>query len=635
MSFAKRSTQLTVRQLRSYRVTAPEVSSGFILDFLQALDCPRALTVAILFREGEEHPAKGMVEQVAVTDGEEQDVPAHQQLAELVCDPLHYDSVVRFRDAYAATALLSKYEDLFLGYDKDQKALEKFSKFEASCRQTNTRFRDLGSDLLFKGRTVWLHNAVTRKIAQVLGEFSVEEMFSEANWGPGASTLIRRRDASAIKKFQCETGITRDLYDLLPRDSISMNYPSWAKHLFGTRGEKISILYPDFQIGNKVITVPKDAKADRVIAIEPGFNLWFQLAIGTMMQKRLLRFGIDLRKQNVNQRMAQRGSVDHSLATVDFSSASDSISKEVVAALIPSRWFSVMDSCRSRFGKQGEALVEWEKFSSMGNGFTFPLESLIFYAVASCCAEYLHEAPLDAGGSRVSVYGDDVIIPNTCLELFSEISAFYGFTLNAKKSHFASNFRESCGAHFMDGVDCKPIYLKGRVSDIPSLYRLGNGIRRLSHRFGASLSCDVRFRKLFNSLVKTVPKASRLRIPERLGDGGFIGNFDEATPSRMHHCVEGYNVMHVVDAPKTRESSEFGLLLARLWDMPTQEERCISPLRGLTPLDELQRFARHHLENEPLVLGKARGNKIPLAGDTECKVSRAVVRQWDDLGPWL
>jgi len=629
MSFAKRSAQQILSQLWKYRVTAPEVSSGFILDFLQSLDCPRALTVAILFREGER-------ERIAAVERHPQDEGAHQQLAELVCDPLHYDSVVRFRDAYTATALLSKYEDLTLGYDKDQKALEKFSKFEDSCRRTNLRFKDLAADPQFRGRTVWLHNAVGRKIDQILGDFSVEEMFSEANWGPGASTLIRRRDASAIKKFQCETGITRDLYDLLPHDSFLMNYPSWAKHLFGTRGERISArTYPSFQVGNKVITVPKDAKANRVIAIEPGLNLWFQLAIGKMIQRRLLRFGVDLRFQNVNQLMAQRGSVDHSLATVDFSSASDSISSGIVEALIPPRWFSVMDSCRSRYGMQSGTLMRWEKFSSMGNGFTFPLESLIFFAVSLCCAEYMHEAPFDAEGCRVSVYGDDVIIPNTCFALFSEVSAFYGFTLNAKKSHFASNFRESCGAHFMDGVDVKPIYLKGRLTDVPSIYRLANNVRRLAHRRGANLFCDACLKPLFVSLVNTVPKACRFRIPDSLGDGGFISNFDEAVPSYARHGVEGYQVTHVVDAPKTRKSEEFGLLLARLWEMPAQETRCIVPLRGLTVLDQNRHFAKYHREHEPLALRVAPGNLIPSSDATECRIARAIVRQWDDLGPWL
>jgi hypothetical protein len=590
---------------------APVVTTGFITDFLQALDCPRALAVDILFRNGE-----------------------YAQIAKLECDPLAYNAVPEFRAAYAATNLLSKYKGLTLNIGLDEAAWIKFSEFEDLCGQTNTRFKDLGCDPLFKGHVVWLHNAVRRKIAQVLGEFDAEEMISDANWGPGASTLIKRRDASSFNKFQCETGITRDLFDLLPRETWPVNYPTWAAHL-RTGGGSLNNSFPKFEVGNKVITVPKDAKANRVIAIEPGLNLWFQLAIGEMVRKRLLRFGINLRKQEINQDAAFRGSNDSQTATLDFSSASDSISRGTVEALLPWRWFSVMDSARSRFGMQGGTLLEWKKFSSMGNGFTFPLESLIFYAVACCCAEYLHEPQINASGPLVSVYGDDVIIPIRCLALFSEMSAFYGFTLNVKKSHFASNFRESCGAHFMEGVDCKPIYLKDRLSDVPSVFRLANAVRLLANRFCGSIACDAKFRAVFESLLSVVPKPCRLRIPLGYGDGGFIGNFDESTPVRERHGIEGYRITHVVGAPKQRKETGVGLLLARLWAMPTQDRGYLHGPRGhkWSPRDiePSLRWSRDHPDD---VISM--GNFVPISSRIELRIStKGHLRQWPDLGPWL
>jgi hypothetical protein len=231
--------------ISSYRVPE-ELSPQVIEQFLSALDCPRALTVALLFRNGE-----------------------HEQLAQLEFNPKDYNDLVSLRDSYAATKFLSKYKGLSLSYDLDQVAFEKFEKFESLCKETNSRFRNLQHDRKFSGRVVWLHNAVIRKVAKILGDYSADELFSMPNWGPGASTLIKRRDASPAKKFRCETGITRDLYDLIPWEILEDAYPLWSSVLVDSG-------FPNFQVGNKVITVPKDASTNRVIAIEPGINLWFQ-----------------------------------------------------------------------------------------------------------------------------------------------------------------------------------------------------------------------------------------------------------------------------------------------------------------------------------------------------------------------
>jgi len=570
-----------LKEARSFRVTQ-EVSSGEILKFLEALDCPRSLTVALLFRYGE-----------------------HKQLADLEIDPLLYENVQEFRDAYAATKFLSKFKDLVLDYDLDQVAMDKFEKFELMCKQTNARFRKLESDSSYRGLTVTLHSAVQRKISRILGEFRPEEFFESADWGPGATTLLKARVASATNKFQCETGITRDLYDIIPYELLERIYPLWAPHL-------VEVGFPHFQVGNHVVTVPKDAQTNRVIAIEPGINLWFQKAVGLMIQKRLYRCDIDLRDQSRNQELARIASKDAINATIDFSSASDSISTEVIRELFChgihrvhnnlAKWFSVMDSCRSHYGLRGKTFAKWDKFSSMGNGFTFQLESLLFYAIASCCMEHMQSSSINAIEGTVSVYGDDVIIPRSCLELFSLMCEFYGFTINMKKSHFSSFFRESCGSHYMRGVDVKPVYFKSHLSDVRSVYRLANAIRRFAHRGLVFLACEARFRVAFDSLVRLVPSSlKKMKIPETLGDGGFISNWDEAAPVRARHCIEGYFVKHVVDIGRTYESEGFGLLLDRLWSMSSQEKR----------------------------------NTVSLRGRTRLRLSRSLVKQWYSLGPWI
>jgi hypothetical protein len=598
MSFKKRSAGF-LKEARKFRV-APEVTSAVIKDYLAALDCPRSLAVWLMYSNNE-----------------------HAQLADFGIDPLHYRNVMEFRDAYSATKFLSKFPGLTLGYDLDQVALENFEKFEQLCKWTNKRFRDLSADPLFVGPVVWLHNEVIRKIDRILGAFDVDDMFLMANWGPGASTDISRRDASAANKFQLETGITRDLYAFLPDGVLAGFYPMWHSHL-------TEIGFPNFQVGNKVVTVPKDATANRVIAIEPGFNTWFQSAIGKMMRKRLLGVGIDLRFQSQNQLLAYLGSKTLDLATVDMSSASDSISKGVVEALIPPRWLTFLDATRSRYGQLGGSVIEWEKFSSMGNGFTFPLQTIIFYAAAKAVVEYLHESPLSARENIVSAYGDDIIVPVRCLELFSTMCEFYGFKLNMKKTHYSSTFRESCGSHYMMGSDVKPIYLKDSLTDVLSVYRLANAIRRLAHSRAGKLACDGRLRRTFDHLVKLVPKALRLMIPDGLGDGGFICNFDETVPDRAKHCIEGYFAVHATAMAKTHEFERIGLLFARLWRMSEQGSRYNAPFRGRAKLRDLAKAFR--LGEPQSVAGL---NQVSSSGRTSLRLSRGLVQQWYDLGPWV
>ena len=599
--------------IASYR--APEgVQSSAITSFLSALDCPRSLTALILFREGE-----------------------HEQLAKLEFNPKDYNSLVDLRSAYAATKFLSKFKGLTLNYDLDSVALKKFDEFEFLCKQTNSRFKNLALDPLFKGRAVWLHNAVIRKIAKILGEFSADEIFAMPNWGPGASTLIKRRDASPAKKFRCETGITRDLYSLIPWETLREAYPLWASQL-------VDAGFPTFQVGNKVITVPKDATTNRVIAVEPGINLWFQKSIGDMIGNRLRRYGVDLRYQSRNQELARKGSISSDLATIDLSSASDSIARSVVEELLPQRWFVLLDACRSHYGSRSGTLLKWEKFSSMGNGFTFQLESLIFYAVASCCADYL-----SISSSDVSAYGDDVILPSACFDLFAEMMGFYGFRVNEKKSHVDSSFRESCGAHFFSGTDVKPIYLKDRVDSVPAIYRLANAVRRYAHKRYSRLACDADFRATFELLLKSVPVAFRFRIPEGLGDGGFISNFDEASPSRARKGIgvgyqpAPYLVPNVVEVSKTYYDDTIGYLLAGLWrlhadvnlDFGFREHVASVVLRQAERPGDERRTRLKAIASFLSTSDVSGYNSVPLNGRTKFKVVNSLVQQWYDLGPWI
>jgi len=573
---------------------APSETDDAIFNYLCSFNSPRALTVWLLYSQKE-----------------------HEQLVQLETSALDYKDAESFRNAYLPTEFLSKASFLSLPFDRKKVAFEKFTKYELLCKQTNNRFRNLSLDPLYRGANVELLSAVRRKIAHILGDFNPYEYFENADWGPGVTTLLKGENVSTVNKFHSDSGITRDLYSLVG-PIFQRAYPLWYDHLRQTNGDAMPFVT---QVGNKIVTVPKNAKTDRVIAVEPGLNLFFQKGIGTMIRRRLKRVGIDLNYQTFNQQLAKIGSISNHLATVDFSSASDSISRLVVRELLPSDWYAVMNLTRSVVGTQQDSVIRWEKFSSMGNGFTFELESLIFIAAAMAVCELLSVAP------EVYVHGDDVIIPSECAALFSGFSAFLGFNVNLEKTHVNSPFRESCGEHWYLGSSCKPIYLKDRLKTVESFYKLANSVRMLAHRSNFNYGCDARFRRCWRHLFNRVPKQIRFAIPVGKGDGGFVSNFDEATPVRARNGIEGYHFLALTTVSvKSHVFEGEGVLLSSLW-RNTEELFC----------DEIHRKKSRicfgwYLSNYTRPLGH--GNTYDLRGRTKTKVSALHTHQWYNLGPW-
>nr|APG77231.1 hypothetical protein [Hubei levi-like virus 7] len=546
MSTSRRRSADVLREARYFRAPS-QTTVEAIFNFLSAIDTPKSLAVWLLYKNKE-----------------------HDQLTSIDIDPGHYErNPYRFRLDLAAVSFLSKSKFLTTTFKKEEVAFKKFFKFEELCQETNNRFRHPSSDPLNKGPNVWLLAATKRKIERLLGDYSPDEFIDWANWGPGVSTLVKGEHVSAINKFHAGRGITRDLYSLVCT-WFPVAYPSWHRSLSHSYGENYFI----HEVGNVIVTVPKNSKTDRVIAIEPDINLWFQKAIGTMIRRRLRRVGIDLNDQTRNQQLARLGSKTLDLCTVDFSSASDSISLEVVRELLPPGWFQLLDTCRSKFGMLDSGPLRWQKFSSMGNGYTFELESLIFYAAAQACMEYLGIQ------GEISVFGDDVILPTQAFDLFSSYSEFLGFKVNPDKSFASGYFRESCGSYYFDGVDCKPLFLKEKLVNVESLYKLANGIRLLAHRYGNYRSCDSSFRDSWTALVLRIPEPLRLRVPKDAGDAGLISNFDEAVPTRARYGIEGYYYRGLVGVSVKTSTEIEAVLLARLWQPSTQAHKNTYALRG-------------------------------------------------------
>jgi hypothetical protein len=223
---------------------------------------------------------------------------------------------------------------------------------------------------------------------------------------------------------------------------------------------------------NRVELVPKNWKTDRTIACEPEGNVFLQLAFDEYLKGRLRRVGIDLSDQSRNQELSRVGSIDGSLATIDLSMASDTLAYNTVAWLLPQPWFEYVDAVRTPSGS-GLYQGKYAKFSSMGNGTTFPLETLVF--TAACRA---------VGSSKYSVYGDDIIIETELVDDLTTLLRFFGFVINAEKSHVQGPFRESCGANWFEGVDVTPFYMRDIDRRKAVICHLVNGLISCSKPLG-------------------------------------------------------------------------------------------------------------------------------------------------------
>ena len=458
-----------------------------------------------------------------------------EQLVRKTVNPRDYSLPNRFRDDYQAVSFLKKAPLEIEGVDPLVAAKEKFFAAEVSCAETNMRFRSFCAGV--KNASPRVEAAIVaaaQEVQRVLGlHVNSREWLDACRFGPGAFNHSEARGLTSLyDKLQVAPSVSHDMAEI--GALLVQSQPHWARSVtncetegfwpFVTR-EEMSLVP-----GNRIAFVPKTAVTHRTIAIEPLMNVYAQLGLGRLMRRKLrLKCGLDLDDQVPNQDMARKGSIDGSLATIDLSSASDTVAREVVRFLLPHEWFERLDLCRSKVGFLDGEWLRYEKFSSMGNGYTFELETLIFWSLAVSCVELLGLDPFE-----VRVYGDDIIVPSLAYDFLIEVLTFCGFTANSSKSFREGPFRESCGKDFYDGHEVRPFFQKENLDRVESLFRLANGLRRVSFKRARSLGCDETLRHTWGLVVRMIPRliAQHLRVPAHAGDSdGICCNWDESQTS--------------------------------------------------------------------------------------------------------
>lgn len=392
------------------------------------------------------------------------DLPRVYQLADNLSTEV-FESAAEHFAANQLGALILKYpfhwRSIGLPRSPRDAAIDKFLAAEVRCKKTNRRFRSLGNR---STRFAGVIQQASVLIERVIGREPPSDIFDYCAFGPGTNVGVSGNATNLARKFWAKDWTVTPAARYTFISALTRNYhfveAVCAKNANGIACIDLNFAREQFDSKikvvshNKVSFVPKTAKTSRSIAVEPLGNLYLQKSVDSFLKRRLLAVGIDLQDQSRNATLAYEGSMSNELATLDLSAASDTIALQVAKRLLPPAWFCLLDSIRSpsyRLNKSED--VRYEKLASMGNGFCFPVETLIFWAIATSACE------LRGPARAVSAYGDDIIVPSKHASAVCDALKFCGFVINSEKSFVTGPFRESCGADWYEGQDVRPVYL--------------------------------------------------------------------------------------------------------------------------------------------------------------------------------
>jgi len=346
-----------------------------------------------------------------------------------------------------------------LAYDKFLQTNEHMSKYTGlSFPETPHRFGDLSDidKMLLRARSL---------CHEIMTPIEEDEFILSCGNSSGVSIGVPFADTSNERKFTFPISISQNALPLF-RWYMSKD-PSLAQAIEIFNGQHTVCKVFSIEESSRATTVPKTNKIDRMIAIEPTGNMFLQQGFMKVMYDRLKVFGLNvatLPDRHVS--LAKRASIDGINSTIDFSSASDCLSISLLRYLLPGPWFSLLDSVRMPSMSINDKQVQLNMFSTMGNADTFPLETLVFYCLGVAALSL--QTPSTSllvnykDKKRVSVFGDDCILPFSCSASFMEVCTHVGFKVNHEKSFFDGEpgFRESCGGDFLHGFEVSTFKLK-------------------------------------------------------------------------------------------------------------------------------------------------------------------------------
>jgi hypothetical protein len=402
----------------------------------------------------------------------------------------------------------------------DEAALQKFLKINSKCPEGPFDFdakdeqescfydylkdnlnRALENHLVFEDDTPdWLDEK-QRALKELDAPFDLDFIRETMAVGPGASQLA---DASCMttKLFDGPVSYANSEYLITVYRAALVETGLWADaemHRFSKFGfTKVN--------GGKVFFAPKNSEISRTCCTEANLNMLVQKSCGTYLERKLEKFfGISLETQpDRNKEMARLGSIDGSYGTIDLTSASDSISLSLFDDLVrPSFFKTMVMMSRSEFAvlPNGDK-VRMRMISTMGNGFTFPLQTIIFASAVRAVYQIMG-FPCSDSRTHYGVFGDDIVVRRETYVFLCRMLNKLGFEVNEGKSFNSGPFRESCGGDYFRGHNIRGVYIRS----LETPQQVASAVNRLT-RWAARSGIP-----LPRTLTWLMALAESLRIP--------------------------------------------------------------------------------------------------------------------------
>lgn len=235
-------------------------------------------------------------------------------------------------------------------------------------------------------------------------------------------------------------------------------------------GDPFTTKYDIHRCAVKITAVPKSYKTYRLIAPEHPYNAAEKQRIKDAIRRSIRRtvYGnwYNPEKQIINQQAAFEGSIDGSYATIDLSSASDTVAEGFAYYVYPREFTRVCEKYRAGYMIiDGEYYIK-RMFATSGDPVCFDCEAMLFLAIACSVRDIVHELTGEEYKDAY-VYGDDIVIDTRLFDTMIDVLRILRFIPNQDKSFGTGGYRESCGVEYYYGFDVSTKYWPRKVVKDP------------------------------------------------------------------------------------------------------------------------------------------------------------------------
>jgi len=429
--------------------------------------------------------------------------------------------------------------------DADRAAKEKFLASNKKCRDWSLQFHDEGDRLLWGEFVSQLYSFFHFHDSEPIFH-SYDQILDHGRVGPG-SAIGANGNSMYAKLFSSKLTVTSPmLYEMY--SSYLSKFHLWSEADCYRRDH-----FGDFVVvdSSRCSFVPKTRDVSRMICVEPSVNMFYQLGLGALFEDRLRRlFHIDFDSQpSKNRLLARLGSKDGSFSTIDLSSASDSLSLRMLQECLPKWVFQTLLELRSRKTTIDGEDVPLFMISTMGNGFTFPLQTIIFSCLIRAAYSVAGFPAVNSSSDyNWCCFGDDLVVKTSVFPYVARLLRLIGCEMNSSKTFFEGPFRESCGADWFYGQPARSVFVK-QLRSQQDIFVAINLLNRWSAYTGIALRRAIQFlvsclrarnREIvvpFDENVDSgicVPSAYIENMPKRDRNGSIIYRVYRARPKHIH-----------------------------------------------------------------------------------------------------